>query len=334
MKYMLRILRLKWLRWSMGFLLMAALLYLSLRDVPPQEVWRSLQQADSWLLLAALASVAINTAAKLARWMVMTKRGDASIPTRDLLAALLIGQTVNWFAPGRLGDLSRVYLAGRRGGSRSFLLGTLAIEKVIDLLAYAMLFLAIILLLPMPDWLADSGVTLTLLAIFLSLTIGLVAARPGMIEKRLPWLLGWLPEKWRAALQPRLQMALSSLGVLRLRGDVIRLVGLTVLVWGTAVWTNDLVLRSLGLGLPWKASVLVLVALQAGISIPVVPGRFGLFEYMCILSLSVYGVAESLGLSFGLLLHAIVLAPTSLASLVAYWMVGVRLRELPQVETG
>ncbi len=334
MKHLSGILRSKWLRWSTGFLLVVALLYLSLRDVPPQDVWRSLSEADAGLLLLALASVAVNTAAKLARWAVMTQRGDYPFQLADLLAALLIGQTVNWYAPGRLGDLSRVYLAGRRGGSRSFLLGTLAIEKVIDLLAYAMLFLATIFLLPMPGWLADSGVTLTLLAVLLSLMVAVVAAWPSLIEKRLAWGLGWLPDAWRSALLPRLQAALSSLSVLRLRSDIVRLAALTVLVWGTAVWTNDLVLRSLGLDLPWKASVLVLVALQAGISIPVVPGRFGLFEYMCILSLGIFGVPESLGLSFGLLLHAIVLAPTSLASLVAFWWVGARLNRLPQAGTG
>ena len=334
MKRLSRILQAGWLRWTVGVLLVAVLLYLSLRDVPPQEVWRSLREADSGLLLLALASVAVNTGAKLARWAVMANRGDARFPVSDLLAALLIGQTVNWFAPGRIGDLSRIYLAGRKGGSRSFLLGTLALEKIVDLLAYALLFLATILLLPMPGWLADSGVTLTILAVVLALVIGLVAAWPAAIEARLPALLGWLPARWQSALLPRLKMALSSLGVLRLRSEAIRLAALTVLIWGTAVWTNDLVLRSLGVVLPWKAAVLVLVALQAGISLPVVPGRFGLFEYVCILALAVFGVPESIGLSYGLLLHAIVLVPTSLASLVAFWSVGGRLSGLPQVETG
>ncbi len=334
MKRLSRILQAGWLRWTVGVLLVAVLLYLSLRDVPPQEVWRSLREADSGLLLLALASVVVNTGAKLARWAVMANRGEARFPVSDLLAALLIGQTVNWFAPGRIGDLSRIYLAGRKGGSRSFLLGTLALEKIVDLLAYALLFLATILLLPMPGWLADSGVTLTVLAVVLTLVIGLVAAWPAAIEARLPALLGWLPAKWQAALLPRLKMALSSLGVLRLRSEAIRLAALTVLIWGTAVLTNDLVLRSLDVVLPWKAAVLVLVALQAGISLPVVPGRFGLFEYVCILALAVFGVPDSIGLSYGLLLHAIVLVPTSLASLVAFWSVGGRLSGLPQAEPG
>ena len=68
--------------------------------------------------------------------------------------------------------------------------------------------------------------------------------------------------------------------------------------------------------------VLVLVGLQAGISLPAIPGTIGLFEYICILALSVFGVDQSLALSFGLLLHAIVLIPTTLAGIASFWVLG------------
>ena len=38
--------------------------------------------------------------------------------------------------------------------------------------------------------------------------------------------------------------------------------------------------------------LLVLVVLQVGITLPSVPGRIGVFEYLCILSLAVFGVAQ------------------------------------------
>lgn len=322
----------RWLRWGLVLLLTVLLVYLALGDVPPQQVWNSLRGADTLLLLASLGAVAINLWAKTVRWAVMTNRSVHRLGFFTLLSALLIGQTINWFAPGRLGDLSRLMLAGRSGGSRSYLLGTLALEKTIDLLAYALLFLITILLLPMPDILANSGITLVIAASALALGVAVAAAWPRYFEAHLPALFTWLPKRWQAGLAPRLQQALSSLEVLRRGSDTLRLAVFTLLVWASAVWTNDLVLRSLGLGLPWKASVLVLVALQAGISVPAVPGRFGLFEYLCVLSLALFNVPEALGLSYGLLLHAVVLVPTSLASLAAFWWTGARWRNLPESE--
>jgi hypothetical protein len=94
------------------------------------------------------------------------------------------------------------------------------------------------------------------------------------------------------------------------------------LIWGTAIWTNVLTFRALDLRLPWTAAGLLLAVLQAGISVPSVPGRIGVFQYLCILTLGLFGVSEAAGLSYGILLQAIVFLPTTLLSVAGLWLFG------------
>jgi uncharacterized membrane protein YbhN (UPF0104 family) len=70
------------------------------------------------------------------------------------------------------------------------------------------------------------------------------------------------------------------------------------------------------------ASLLILIALQAGISIPSVPGRIGIFEYICVLALAVFGVGQSTAFGYGVVLHGLVLLTPILAGLVSLSILG------------
>ena len=45
---------------------------------------------------------------------------------------LLAGQMLNTVFPARLGDLTRAYVLGGKGPGRSFVLGTVVLEKILD----------------------------------------------------------------------------------------------------------------------------------------------------------------------------------------------------------
>ena len=104
--------------------------------------------------------------------------------------------------------------------------------------------------------------------------------------------------------------------------DLLRLAGWSLVVWGSAVLTNSLVLMAFHLSLPVAASVLVLVVLQPGIILPPVPARIGVFQYLCILALAVFGVQQAVGVSYGILLHAVVMLPVIAPGLLALAVMG------------
>jgi hypothetical protein len=116
-----------------------------------------------------------------------------------------------------------------------------------------------------------------------------------------------------------LQAGLDSLNFVRTPKALAWVALLTAGIWGLAFLNIELILQAVRIGAPLAASLLILVALQAGISLPSLPGKVGVFEYVCVLSLAAYGVDRSIGLSYGILLHAVVYLPTLALGLVAVW---------------
>jgi uncharacterized membrane protein YbhN (UPF0104 family) len=83
----------------------------------------------------------------------------------------------------------------------------------------------------------------------------------------------------------------------------------TAVTWSVSILTNYCLLLAMDLTLSWTAPLFILVGLQAGISIPSVPMKIGIFEYVCVLVLGFYGIDQATGVSYGILLHLLVMVP-------------------------
>lgn len=202
------------------------------------------------------------------------------------------------------------------------MLGTVIIEKFLDVVAYLLLFVLLLLLMPLPAWVSESASALLLVGIVLGGGILALLLQRDRLPTILEWLMSWLPAHLRARVLRIVKSALTSVDILKQHTDVAKLSFWTLVVWITAVLTNYLTLLALAIHLPLAASILILVVLQVGISLPSVPGRIGIFELGCILALAVFGVEQATALSYGLVLHAIVLLPTTLIGLLFFWMLG------------
>ena len=311
-----------YLRRGLGLAVSALTLYLALRNVTLSEIWAALTQADAGFVGLALLNVAVNTLAKAFRWRVFLGRAGARISVFRVLQVLLVGQMLNTLYPARIGDLSRVYMLGSQGLGRAFCLGTLLLEKLVDLLSYTLLFLLLVFLVPLPAWIDDSVYTFSLVILVASAAVIFLAYRPQAFLCALGRLAGGVPTTVQAYINSRFRSVMDSLEVLHSRRVLFSLVAWSALIWGTAILNNHLVLLAIGIDLPWTASLLVLMVLMAGISIPSVPGKIGIFEYSCILALAVYGIGQAPALSYGIVLHSIVLLPTTLLGLLYFWLHG------------
>jgi uncharacterized protein (TIRG00374 family) len=259
---------------------------------------------------------------KTFRWKLLVGPPGGHIPSFTYLLVLLAGQILNTIFPARLGDLARAYVLGGMGPGRTYVLGTIVLEKMLDSLAYITIFGIIILLIPLPNWVGGSILLFVLVTVAITIGLLLLVFWPAPFQRLLNFLLGKFPERVRMWMTPRIEQGLASLEIIRRRDDLFRLILWTVLIWALAIATNHLVLLALDIQLPISASILILVGLQAGISLPAIPGTIGLFEYICILALSVYGIDQALAFSYGLLLHTILLIPIILTGTISFWVLG------------
>jgi len=307
-------------------------LYLVMREATLQEIWHVLQQVNWVWIGLALATMLVNILLKAMRWRVLLGQPGENLCFRSIFMSLVAGQYLNMLYPARVGDISRVYVIGGLGAGRAYTLGTVLVEKILDLIAYSSLFLLLVVLMPLPAWVSDSGYTFTLIVLVVCLGVVVMTLRREWFLGLLERMLSWLPGRLLGYTIERLRSGLASLEMLQARGKLYQLAVWTALIWWVAVLTNQLTILALDLSLPIKASILVLILLQAGITIPSVPGRVGVFEAICLVALGMFAVEQATALSFGILLHGVVLMPTLLIGIISSWILGLGNRALEAEE--
>jgi len=312
-----------------GMGLSTVCLWLALKEVEPARVWAVLAQTRYGFVLPALALVVVSPLVRAVRWQLLLSPHRRRFRLSKLFAILIIGQMVNIALPARLGELARAHLLRElEGESRAFALGTIAVEKLMDMMMLLLAFLAVIPFIPVPVWLrgATTGVTATTAVLFLG---AIVFAR---FQSRwlavLGYLLALLPGGAHAWLAHHIKLALDGLETLR-RWDV----GLAVLGWSALIGVfsaviNYLTFLALGIHLPFFAALFLLVVLQAGIAVPSAPGKVGIFQYLCVLALSTFSVERSLAFGYGVLLYLIVFLPPSVLGALFLWWESLTLHSL------
>ena len=320
-----RILSSSLFRFSLGFAVSCLTLYLALREVSLYDLGEVFSHSDLLLVGLAFANVAVNILLKIVRWRALLNSSGTKVGFTKVSMSFLAAQMLNTFLPARVGEISRVYVLGRYGIDHAFVLGTIAVEMVLNLIAYTLLFILLLLMIPLPGWIGASSFTLISSVLFILSMVLVTVFYRDRIYEILERLVACLPEKYQPFLLRHLRLGLSSLDVLTNRTVMIKLAIVTALIWGTAVLTNQLVFLSLDIDLPMTASILILIALQIGISIPSLPGKLGIFEYVCILVLGVFGVGQALALTYGILLHVIVYLPIVVSGFLSYLLLDTKI---------
>ena len=315
------------LRVFIGLLLaLFAIVYFQ-QNVDYAGVWQALLLADLWLVAGAVLCMLLTVVGKAVRWQVLM--GDRQAQSKDgekarqrvrlsyIIEVLLVGIMLNTLFPLRAGDVTRAYLMGSSGRGRSFTMGTVVLEKVLDLIMLSLTFFLLLLQVSLPGWVSRQGYSVAVSAsvIFMGVLV-LAFSRQMKWQQLIPRafirytqgnpFLSQIFSRWLAIFNN----ALSSLDVLRQREDLLRLAAWSLFIWAISFLTNLFVIWALQLEVPLVAALLVLVVLQLGLSLTSVPGNIGIFEYLCVLSLSVFGIDGISALTFGILLHVIVLIPS------------------------
>ncbi len=293
------------------------LLALVVNGIDTQGLRLAWMRADWRYLLVALVPVVGGSLLRALRWRLLHR--PRYYPTlRATLASVLAGQLVNLVVPFRAGELVRVYyLAELTGASKLYSLSTVAIERSLDALMVLALTGALAPLVIFPGWLRWSGLSsaAAFSALLAAMVIG-VRFR-GSLSCLVRRATELAPVLEKLGLVRRLQPAADALDALSECRLMLAVWGLSCLVWLCGGLVNHLVLLSLGLDQPFSTSLFVLLALTLGAIVPSLPWQAGVFETVAVLSLMSFGVDQTTGLAYGLLLHVVALGPPTVLGVFA-----------------
>jgi glycosyltransferase 2 family protein len=307
---------------AIGLAIASLSLYLAVREVDFFEFKLVLENVVWVYIGLALISTFFIILARVVRWKLLLGIAGKDITHTKTFMALLAGQALNLIYPARIGDLSRAFFLGKTGQGRAYILGTVVLEKLFDAITYMLIFFLLFTLLPLPAWLSSSGYTFAILTLVSASVLFMIAYRVEWISGLFQRFSIRFPNLLAARISTWLSSSLDSLFILRNKRHLLKLSFWSMIIWVIPIFTNHLTLLALQIRLPLTASILTMLVLQASVAIPSVPGRIGLFEYLCVLSLSLFGVQESQAFAYGVLLHVLALLPSTVAGLIFLWVLG------------
>lgn len=318
------------LRVVLGTGLSLLFLWLAFRDVPLAEALAAFARADYRFVALGLTLVLISPLVRAARWKLLYHPEHDDLCLLRLAEVLLIGQMLNIVVPTRLGELARIYFIGKlEGHSRARTLGTIAVEKWLDVLMLLLLMLLVPLFVTLPSWFRDARISLASFALAFFAAALIISYNQARLIRLVESAARFLPERWQEWVQEAMNRALDSLNVLHSLGVGLRLQGWSLLVLLMSVTVNYIIFHALDMSLPFAAAFFLLAVLEVGVAVPSAPGKLGVFHYLCTLALGFFGVGKSDAIAYAVLLHTVVFVPPSLLGAFFLWWESVQGHEVP-----
>jgi len=118
-------------------------IWLAIRNIDLGELWAQIRGISLFWIPGFVMIVLMSHFFRAERWRLLLKQEQRVIPRSSLFAGVMLGYFVNTVVP-RLGEVSRpVYVAKKHNVSSSNLLGTIVIERIIDVCSMLLLFMFI-----------------------------------------------------------------------------------------------------------------------------------------------------------------------------------------------
>lgn len=300
-----------WRVWG-TLLITGVCLWLAMRDVPMDQVLAAMGRADLVLLLigsvpAYVASVWVRGL----RWRYLTE-SIAPMTRSTMFRATAIGFMVNNLLPLRIGEIARSwYLARETGTSATSVLGSVAIERVIDVV---MLLVLVMIGLAVAGSDSDEASLLAKGAVLL-VPLGL-APLAGLVLLRIrpEWVVGVvrffarpLPDRIGDTIERVLRRFANGLGALRGGRHLLWIVLHSMTIWlvlSAIPMMASMAAFGIDLGSPIETLVLswvVLAVVGVAVALPSAPGFVGPYQLAFKAILVRLGVDPATALAVGLL---------------------------------
>lgn len=292
-----------------GLVLTAVFLVLALQRVDLPAFVDELRSVNYLWLIPSAACTLLGYVLRTVRWrVILSDAARAPLPT--LFPILIMGFATNNLLPGRLGEIWRAYLLGRKRNVRKTqALASVVVERVFDGLTLIALLVIVSTAIQLPD--KGRQVELLAGAIFLGATLGLVVLlwKPAIVQVPLRRTLAPFHGGMAAWFEERFEGFVEGLSPLRRPPVLLLAAALSAGVWLLEFGSYLLLSRGLNLNLPGNLELpglgLALVTINLGIMIPSGPGYVGTQEFFGTAALGAVGANPQAALALVVVSHAV-----------------------------
>lgn len=246
------------------------------------------------------------------------------VKTKNAIRAVLIGLFANVLFPLRPGEPLRAYLiANSEDLGFVTVLGSVLVERLIDLVVTVAGIGVMSVLVPMPERFRHAAdvlgiATLALLGIFVAMIVYIELRFAG--DPRRMYGGKRVPGKLMSTL-----IGLHVMGTSPSFYPAVLTSLLMPFCQALALWT---MVKAYGIGLPFIAAIVLLLIINLGVSLPNAPANVGSYQFFCVLGLEFFLVEKNTAKSFSFFAWWWLTLPVALLGLYMAVRSGLSIRSL------
>ncbi len=279
-----------------------------LRQVDLADIGRAVQRTNVFWLLAALVFYSGEIMVRILRWKRIMASVDSTIRYSSLQNSFCVGAAANNILPFRLGDVLRAHLIGMQGNiSRYALMGTIVLEKLIDVAAVLLLaFCGAFGVLSRLGAMTKVGFAILMGGVSIVILGGIYL----LVQNR------FISNKLVAFFQERFGHFKNGFGILLMPKSLSVVLAETVLIWALNILAIWAIIKALGVTLSIPEMLLLEGVSGLAAAIPSAPAGIGTLQYAFMLTFGILQLDKSVGVAASLLVQGVLLGGITLTGVL------------------
>jgi uncharacterized protein (TIRG00374 family) len=312
-----------WSRIFIGLLAGSLCLCLITRDLDPRDIRQALAEANVGYIIVAIGVIVSTILTKTIRWRLLfinngrsqPQLPEAPPPTHPTVSSLfwplILGQFINAISPVRVGDLARVVALERESGiDKIQALGTLVVEKTLDIIVLVLTLFIILPTVVLPESVTRRGSLMALTATGLFILLLIFAYNRERVIALAKKLIKKLPTRFQRPLAHLIVAGLAGLTALRQPRQLISLTLVSAVIMLFSILTPLTLFSAFDIDLGLKEAVLLHLTLMIGLIPASTPANVGIFEGLVVFTLNQFGLTDNAAiLSYAIVYHLVVVTP-------------------------
>ncbi len=282
--------------------------WLAVRGIDFSELSHSFVGVSFAFIGLAVAINILSCWLRALRWQYLLAP-TKQVKLHHLFSALMIGLMVNNILPFRLGELMRGYAVKQSENvSFSASMGTVVVERILDVLTLLIILGSLIFFFPFPEWVRSGGI---LVGVIIAASIVILY----LLAKKSGWALGVLnrgitpfSKAASARVQTMARAFIDGVRFLHSARAYATITLLSFLIWASYVYSIVAIFHACRLHATYHLdtgdAVVVMVFTAFAVMIPAAPGYVGTFHELAKQSLIILNVDKEDALGLAILLHA------------------------------
>jgi uncharacterized protein (TIRG00374 family) len=299
-----------------------------MRGIQFSEIWSTLQRTNPALAFLPLVFIALAICLSSFRW---SRIAGPTVRFKEAVPAMLIGMFINNVLPARLGEVARGYaLAHKKNFSFTYSFSTVLLDRFFDLTG--LLLITFIFFpsghLPLR---VSQGIYAIMAVLVLCVLMIILLSRKTFVD-RLSKRFTNIEKSFLAKFAKRIVEIQENLARIRSPMTLIYFIVISFFTWLSMSAALYCVIKALGVSVPPLCIPFVCALLNIGITVPSSPGYVGVYQFLLVYLLSIFGVPNYEGFTISIIFHASWYIPYTVVGFILLLREHLHIRDIQKFE--